>query len=1246
MSINKHRDGAGSALLALAACAIWLPLASSKAADGSAASNAVAVIDFEMAGAGSTNDWALGVADLVALELQQLDIPIFERRSIRLVLAERQLAKLGVSDWRKLATARLPQVQYLVSGQMRRVSDRNCHLTLGLTEVRSGREAASFGSEANYPGGLLATIKTLAQQIAEPLKQRLPAGPVARKVPSGFTQMPEAAWLFYKGLEHCLAGRPEWGAIYFIEAQNADPLFLAAKVWKWRAFQMLDIPEYVQACREELMGSPQGVAIMANLEGATFASQGRPSVALATDSNVAQDLTLFADFKNELRNSRVCSVFDPHQIDSLARELDLQLSENSDDPIDLVTMAWTGVEEVLQLRVEAEPQGATGRVIVEGRDALTGTRLFTAEAPANRAEMSALSRRVAQELTQHHQPPAEARQQAANGDQSGLRPDELWKLPPNYGTNRLYLVELLRCTSRFPKDRRPILRMQALFREKQPRLVQANWSRYIAAVDPAEPQAATRIAAVLWMQRGIYSSRPAPAQFALLLQRYPESLEALNVRSLQALEAFEARNYAEAIHWWTNVIQQVPRLAPAGLIDQAYWASVHYFTAAAFSELKRFTEGEPFLRQAEEILKTHPGLIPHMRISGIGSDDRIQPRWVNHFRADHPYFGAEKTFPEAAAMLRQRWPTAGVQSAPSMTSLEQLERLLQATYACDGGAALEKDKEYLREFIHAKQQRPEQFTIPARPDIRTLPIRQIDLGNSRLMGNYPLATKLFLSAIGKINQNIWLARSLEERRELERMAGELARGMEGKLAAQCYQAAGQYEEALKCIEHDVRPARTLEVILLKRSLLRAARGPKESAAFLLSEIAKQDQRYARMNIFQLAHQAALDLRRAGLEARAASLYEQVIQSNAAPEQVKLSFKYYQAECQWRAGNSFQATELLRGLAKQSEGKPWTLYDHTYSGDEPREIYNLCAHLLQRIRFLNRVQLRSFDWEFRPGYELLAVVPAPESLSPVESGLNQLLADVCLRRTTNFVNWKPAVTNFARQYGRAAVPAVLKMLPRLTRPRFEISVMAELLNQAATVEDAPAILDAFRRMPELAAVAFKLDAEGARQVTAERFPIYHRSGVAPYQFTSLILRYKLRETYPVLIANLADDSFNSLFEVQSLDRILANDPVPEFVEDFRQALSQHLERQLVGIHVGPSRQLGGIALVALKYGAPEGIEGWFRSTDVPKEKFLATLRPLLDLPADDAAAIEWLQTHRGQFTWNGAKRKYELKERSS
>lgn len=130
------------------------------------AANAIAVADFELADAPpDARDWAFGMADVLAVELQQRGVVLFERQQIRVVLGERRITASGLSQLRRNPHQAIPDVQYLVTGSMRPLTNQQFHLEASLVEARTGRNAASFARDGRYPEEMPGALASLADQL-------------------------------------------------------------------------------------------------------------------------------------------------------------------------------------------------------------------------------------------------------------------------------------------------------------------------------------------------------------------------------------------------------------------------------------------------------------------------------------------------------------------------------------------------------------------------------------------------------------------------------------------------------------------------------------------------------------------------------------------------------------------------------------------------------------------------------------------------------------------------------------------------------------------------------------------------------------------------------------------------------------------------------------------------------------------------------------------------------------------------
>jgi hypothetical protein len=111
--------------------------------------NAVAVADFEMtaprAGGG---DWAYGLADVLAIELQQRGVMLFERQQIRVVLGERRITASGLMKLRGNASLEIPDLQFLVTGSISQIANGQFHSRRPCWKRTRGATPPAFPAKA------------------------------------------------------------------------------------------------------------------------------------------------------------------------------------------------------------------------------------------------------------------------------------------------------------------------------------------------------------------------------------------------------------------------------------------------------------------------------------------------------------------------------------------------------------------------------------------------------------------------------------------------------------------------------------------------------------------------------------------------------------------------------------------------------------------------------------------------------------------------------------------------------------------------------------------------------------------------------------------------------------------------------------------------------------------------------------------------------------------------------------------
>ena len=216
-------------------------------------SRAVAVLDFSVSAAeGKQWAWAEGgVADLLQIELQQQSLLLLDRDAIHAVLAEQRLVASSRTAENSLAIAKLLNAQFLISGKVIPLAGERFRVEASVFSVETVETAVAASGEGDFPKDLSQVVRQVAKQIGGKLPVR--SGFSAETQPPVRAPKPEALIYFYRGLNACAAGQPEWGAAYFINAASLDPDFTVPLLWEIKAYEMAGLPQFADLRRQELV---------------------------------------------------------------------------------------------------------------------------------------------------------------------------------------------------------------------------------------------------------------------------------------------------------------------------------------------------------------------------------------------------------------------------------------------------------------------------------------------------------------------------------------------------------------------------------------------------------------------------------------------------------------------------------------------------------------------------------------------------------------------------------------------------------------------------------------------------------------------------------------------------------------------------------------------------------------------------------------------------------------------------------
>ena len=329
----------------------------------------IAVLDFTMAEGKAGEDWAIGAAELVEVELMQRGVEVLERRQIRLILGERQLLHGGLIARDTLAAEGLPYANSHVTGTITKTGDKSFRLTARLESVQHGVEQRSFTAEGRFPDDWAKILSTAAERLTVDL----PVGGASQVMP-GAGKVPEAVPSFYQGLACFASGRIEEAWICFHRAYMADDTFLLARAWEMRALDTCGLPEYAAVLRDNLIERQGGALVAAMAAGSRLKAIGQPVWTMQADSGVPPVLALA--LQDCLHKQGSVQFFRPERLTALAREADLQVSGEMAAQGMPGPAAWMSAEALLKLRCSAT---MTGRVDVLVQDIASGQLLAAQE---------------------------------------------------------------------------------------------------------------------------------------------------------------------------------------------------------------------------------------------------------------------------------------------------------------------------------------------------------------------------------------------------------------------------------------------------------------------------------------------------------------------------------------------------------------------------------------------------------------------------------------------------------------------------------------------------------------------------------------------------------------------------------------------------------------------------------------------------------------------------------------------------
>jgi hypothetical protein len=492
--------------------------------------NKVAVLDFKVENpTANADERGAGLEDFFEVALQKQDVPVLERRNIRLVLAERDLQANGLVSLETLSQAKLPSVNYFVSGSVAFPNPGEFTLTISLIRADNATVESSFAQRGVYPTEWLSAIDSLAKEVNSKLQIPKPE-PTERSEFEMMTWLPEAALPFFKGLNYYSRGDYASAAPWFRNSYGKEKHFDLARCWEARAYTKLNLPMLAKAV------SPPGTNDFRDQ-----AVLNRSVVAVVAGENISAAGR--AAFVQALAQANRFELFDPRSIGATAREIDLQLTGQMAAPLNNRSV-WLVVDDLIYLDAPDEHS-----LVARQRNLLSGDVQRQAKIQVSNADENSCAS-LAKAFLGGSSAPFSRITGEGKANQLDL------PQPTRQDQPEVAFAKALQLAAANPQSARLWIGLADFYSGRTKTMLLENAISCIAT-NRQPPDAAFLLASALWrereMSRRIFytptatrlAPNPLTNDFARLLQWFPNSCEAKNL--------VEVTNHGEGSYVYTEI---------------------------------------------------------------------------------------------------------------------------------------------------------------------------------------------------------------------------------------------------------------------------------------------------------------------------------------------------------------------------------------------------------------------------------------------------------------------------------------------------------------------------------------------------------------------------------------------------------------------------------------------------------------------------------------------------------------------
>lgn len=1141
----------------------------------------IAVIDFESAGRLKEQDVGRSAADLFELALQQEGFRVYERRLIKRVVQERDLDAAGLLKQSDTLRALFPQIDMLVKGTVRVVGVEKYELYMVAVSTHTGLTVMQDTIEGTFPELLWRGADLLREQTTAAGDATV----VKRKGVPGFTDSPEAALIYYNGIAYLASGNPGAAVGCFAKAYLADPSFVLAQWWKMKTYERVGLPYVAQAVRDEIAGNLVGNRFLQQIDGRNKEGQKQRTVVLMVDGEQAGYVgdTIMACRKALAQNTAI-QLLDVASLTDLGQEADLALSGYVKADSYMKSAVWALADHVVTFFVSP-----SGELSVALYDTLSGEVIDEQEfAPAAREQPQIDADRIIEAIV--------------NGSESRKKKMVQVKAEGSDRMDWLYMSgsssELNELLYRFQEGLKPewaLFELALWYEQNQPSYDAAVWQTLLENIDSETPGADLLYSTALWKLRldNRHFGRYIMADyFQPLLDNYPESLAAKLCLFSMACEIREGGDAEKGAEMLLSLTDDIPGKLPRELRTFDIECSFYYQIARALFEAGQTQDARIWMQRAKKAMQGQPADSTRLRCRlGLGLDRNGNPDLVfslNEMAGD----GYANFISETVAAL-DRKINPGSTATLDSASLKQIMR--------------RADKATGERVYRLKQEYLERCLTATGDDLEAVSMSK---------------------ALRYLNWLIARTWQPAQRQPLLELGGRIRRHFNLPEDSRYRMVVGEYDAVLRDFGWND------EAFCMKYGYPAYVR--KQYERYMSSP------RYGSQSALKVADNCV----GIGALTEALSIYTNVMASGVAAD-ARHEAALSASRCYALQGDSFAAADVLHEVIRECEEEGKTAMNSTYA---------IAVWNLRHLRLSEQYGWSDPCWlYYNKESERYNVCSSWDPVFPLSSETNEIRdALFSIFRNYYWTYWEATpyrhypekeADAFVAAYGRDALPVLLQAYSRSQYGQDGSKFLTDLIGRIASPEDAPAVMKAFRKNPELAKVASRLAPEQTAAALVECMPALRFQYRIHEPLQEVVIENRISALYPILFMNIANEGAWSHTLLPRVADAMRECDDPELNDMFRQAIASFLsvgnDRQQKWVEIGGAAL--GVFKIAIEFGVIDGLRDLLDYNYLaisPKDR-MAAISPSLAIPqsGDPEQMLALLKDNIGLLTWNAAAKKF-------